>query len=165
MQNLAARRPAVNDSGRVFYLGTLFRMSLFQFLVQIILTCLAAFLGAYLTRRAEQVRHLRELRSAAYADFLRGFAKAGRAQAYTLRDGHSLVEERDASVLVADARGRISIYGGRDVINALSRFIGLGTQTQTPVGMQAFTDLCMQMRAEAGMERTEFDAISRLLFS
>jgi ATP-dependent protease HslVU (ClpYQ) peptidase subunit len=140
-------------------------MTLVQFLIQIVVTFIAAFFGAFLTRRTERFKHLQELRSTAYADFLRGFAKVGRAQSDTMRDERSMLEELEGRVIVTDSRSRIAIYGGKDVVHALSKFIGLGTQTHTPEGMQAFAELCMLMRAEAGMGRASFDDISRVLFS
>lgn len=140
-------------------------MSLVQFLVQIVATFIAAFFGASLTRRTEQFKHLQSLRSAAYSDFLRGFARVGRAQSDAMRDERSLLEELEGRVIVTDSRSRIAIYGGKNVVHAFSKFIGLGTQTHTPQGMQAFAELCMLMRAEAGMERASFEDISQVLFS
>jgi len=43
--------------------------------VTFIAASLGAIFGAFLTRRIEQFKHLQELRSKAYADFLRGSAK------------------------------------------------------------------------------------------
>jgi hypothetical protein len=55
-------------------------MTLQQLLIQTAVTFVAAGLGAifgaFLTRRTERFKHLQELRSAAYADFLRGVATA-----------------------------------------------------------------------------------------
>jgi ATP-dependent protease HslVU (ClpYQ) peptidase subunit len=133
--------------------------------VTFVAASLGAIFGAFLARRMERFKHLQELRSTAYADFLRGFAKAARAQSDTMRDERSMLEELEGRVIVTDSRSRIAIYGGKDVVHALSKFIKLGTQTQNPDGMQAFTELCMSMRSEAGMERTSFDDIDKVLFS
>lgn len=102
-------------------------MNLTQVLIQIVLTFVAAFSGAFLTRRTEQFKHLQELRSAAYADFLRGFAKVGRAQSDAMRDDRSMLEELEGRVIVTDSRSRIAIYGGRGVVQAMSQFISHGT--------------------------------------
>jgi hypothetical protein len=129
-------------------------MSLTQLLVQTGVTFVAASLGAifgaFLTRRTEKFKHLQELRSAAYVDFLRAFARVGRAQSDKMQGERSALEELEGRVIVTDARSRIAIYGGKAVVHALSKFISLGTQTLTAEGMQAFTELCMLMRAEAG---------------
>jgi hypothetical protein len=144
-------------------------MHLVQFLIQASVTFVAAGLGAifgaFLTRRTERYKHLQDLRSGAYSDFLRGFARVGRAQSDKMRDERSMLEELEGRVLVTDSRSRIAIYGGKSVVHAFSKFIELGTQTRTPEGMRAFTDLCGLMRAEAGMEEASFDDIHRLLFS
>jgi hypothetical protein len=144
-------------------------MSLTQLLIQTGVTFVAASLGAifgaFLARRTETFKHLQELRSAAYADFLRGFARVGRAQSDKMRDERSAVEELDGRVLVTDSRSGIAIYGGKEVVHALSRFISLGTQTLTLEGMQAFAELCMLMREETGKEQASFDDVSKVLFS
>jgi hypothetical protein len=125
-----------------------------QLLVQTALTLIAAglgsILGAFLARYTEQFKHLQELRSAAYTDFLRGVARAA---------------EQGGVALVADSRARIAIYGGKAVLRSLSEFIALGAQTQNREGMQAFADLCGVMRAESGREQVPVRDISTVLFS
>jgi hypothetical protein len=144
-------------------------MTLTQLLIQTAVTFVAASIGAifgaFLTRRTETFKHLQELRSTAYADFLRGFAKVGRAQMDTARDERSGLEELEGRVIVTDARSRIAIYGGEDVVHALSKFISLGTQTLNPEGMKAFADLCAMMRAETGRESVSVEDITKVLFS
>jgi hypothetical protein len=129
-------------------------MTLTQLLIQTGVTFFAASLGAifgaFLTRRTEKFKHLQELRSAAYTDFLRGVATAA---------------EQSGIALVADARARIAIYGGKDVVHSLSEFITLGAQTQNREGMQAFADLCRVMRAETGWGHAPVEEITKVLFS
>ncbi len=129
-------------------------MSVTQLLIQTAVTFVAAtsgaFLGAFLTRRTERFKHLQELRSAAYTDFLRGVANAA---------------EQSGRALVADARARISIYGGRSVVRSMSKFIALGGQTRNPEGMQAFAEVCRLMRVETGRETVPVEEITKLLFN
>ena len=144
-------------------------MNLTQLLIQTGVTFIAASLGAIfgalLTRRTEQFKHLQELRSAAYVDFLTGFARVTRAQNDKMKDERSRLEELEGSVTVTNSRARIAIYGGPEVVQALSKFIGLGTQTHTPEGRQAFSDLCSVMRAETGRKRAPSEDITQVLFS
>jgi hypothetical protein len=130
-------------------------MSLMQLIIQTALTFVAAtvgaFLGAFLTRRTEKFKHLQELRSAAYIDFVQGVANAA--------------QQSGGIAEVADARCRIAIYGGKSVVHSLSEFIAHGAQTCNPKGMEAFTELCRVMRAETGRELVPFQDIKRLLFS
>ncbi|MGA8271739.1 MAG: hypothetical protein WB919_09295 [Candidatus Sulfotelmatobacter sp.] len=130
-------------------------MSVTQLIAQTAFTFIAAivgaFLGAFLTRRTERFKHLQELRSAAYADFIRGVATAA--------------QQQGGMALVADARGRIAIYGGESVVHSLAEFIALGVQTQNTEGMIAFAELCMAMRAETGRRRVPFEEIRQLLFN
>ncbi len=126
---------------------------------------LGAILGAFLTRHTERFKHLQELRSTAYADFLRGFAKVGRAQIDGDRGERSKLEELEGRIVVADSRSRIAIYGSPDVLRALSKFIRLGTQSIRPEGMQAFAELCSLMRREAIKHHASLDDVHTVLFS
>jgi hypothetical protein len=129
-------------------------MTLKRLFVQTAITFVAAglgsILGAYLTRRTERFKHLQELRSAAYTDFLRGVATAS---------------EQQGRALVADSRARIAIYGGQSVVHSLSQFIALGGQTRDVNGMQAFAELCMVMRAETGRGQVPVEDIQQVLFN
>jgi ATP-dependent protease HslVU (ClpYQ) peptidase subunit len=138
-------------------------MTVTQLIIQISVTFVAAYFGAFLARRTEKFKHLQELRSAAYADFVRGVAQAAeRAQS----DGMPTTPEQPRGMaLVADSRARIAIYGGKDVVHSLSEFIALGAQTCNSDGMQAFANLCRSMRAETGRERVSIENIKRILFS
>jgi hypothetical protein len=130
-------------------------MNVTQLIAQTAVTFIAAtvgaFLGSFLTRRTERFKHLQELRSAAYIDFVSGVANAAH------RTG-GIAE-------VADARCRIAIYGGKGVVRSLSGFIARGAQTRNREGMQAFAELCRAMRAETGREYASFEDINRILFS
>lgn len=139
-------------------------MTIFQFAIQIVLTFVAAFLGAFLTRWTEQQKHVRELRSIAYTDFLRGFARVGRAQSDEMPRERREQEELEGRALVTDARARIVIYGGRAVVHALSQFANSGMHTLSPEGMKQFAWLCAQMRAEAGKEQVSSQDIGTVLF-
>ena len=140
------------------------RELLFQTAVTFIAASLGAILGSLLTLRTERFKHLQELRSTAYVDFLRGFARVTRAQNEKMKDEHSMLEEREGNVTVTDSRARIAIYGGHDVVQALSRFIDLGTQTHTLEGRKAFVDLCSVMRTETGRKHALPEDIKVVLF-
>ena len=137
-------------------------MTLPQLLLQTAVTFAAASLGAifgaYLTRRTERFKHLQELRSAAYADFVRGVAGAA-------EQSHAHNTATGGIALVADARARIAIYGGKGVVHSLSEFIALGAQTCNAHGMQAFAELCTSMRAVTGREHLPVEEISKILFN
>lgn len=126
---------------------------------------LGAIFGAILTRRTERFKHLQEMRSNAYVDFLRGFARVIRAQNDKLKDERSVLEEREGLVIMTDSRARIAVYGDHEVVQALSKFISLGTQTRTVEGMKAYADLCSIMRRETGRKCTPSEDIMQVLFS
>lgn len=139
-----------------------------QLLVQTGVTFVAAgagsILGAFLARRNDHFKHVLELRSAAYADFLRGFARVGRAQVDRGDAARSKLEELEGRAMVTDSRSRIVIYGSAAVVRALAQFTRRGTQTLTPEGMQAFAEMCSLMREEASQRGTPREDIETALF-
>lgn len=122
-------------------------------------------IGAFLARWINKSKHLQELRSAAYVDFLRGFGKVAISQGEAVRDQRNHLEEHEGKIIVADAKARIGIYGSRAVVHAVSIFVSRGSQTRTREGMQAFTEVCELMRSEAVSERASFEGLNMLLFS
>lgn len=64
----------------------------------------------FFTRRHENQRYHRELRTQAYLDYLKGFAELAH-----LNDPQGS-QERDAYARVADAKARICLYGSRAVM-------------------------------------------------
>ena len=126
---------------------------------------IGAIIGAFLTLRVNQSKHLQELRSAAYVDFLRGLAKVAIAQKDSLRDERSFLEQRDGMILLADAKARIGVYGSSQVVRALALFVSHGNQTRTDEGMDALTRLCELMRKESVNEDVPFGDLSKMLFN
>jgi hypothetical protein len=125
---------------------------------------LGAVFGAFLTRRIEQFKHIQELRSKAYSDFLRGSAKVAIAQHNDQRSDRSKLAILEGLETVADSRARIVIYGSPEVLRSLARFANLGTQTISKEGMQAFAELCSLMREEAIESSASLDDIRTVLF-
>lgn len=143
-------------------------MNTSQLVIQTALTFVAAglgaIIGALLARRNEQFKHVQELRAAAYADFLRGFAKACRAQLDGSGDSRR-EEELEGRMLLADSRSRIAIYGSPGVLRSLAKFTNHGTQTETPEGMRSFAELCSLMRGHDGAKSVvSVDDIETVLF-
>ncbi|HZS28451.1 MAG TPA: hypothetical protein VFB76_14570 [Candidatus Angelobacter sp.] len=144
-------------------------MSVNQMFLQAVLTFVAAALGAifgaFLTRWTERFKQLQSLRATAYVDFLRGVAKLAIVQKDAIRDKESFLEERDASITVADAKARIAIYGGPNVVKALSTFIKGGAVLNSPERMDSFAKMCTLMRNDSANEQVAIEDVRRLLFS
>jgi hypothetical protein len=138
-----------------------------QLLIQTGITFIAASLGTFLTsllgRRTEKFKHLQELRSSAYANFLTGFAKVTRVQNDLMREEDSLREVFEGTVIVTHARAQIAIYGGSEVVASLANFVRCGTQTETLEGRKAFAELCATMREEVGRP-AQFEDVETILF-
>ncbi len=126
---------------------------------------MGAIFGAFLTRWTDRYKSLQELRAAAYADFLRGVTALAIIQREAVRDGQSFLDERNSLMIVADAKARIAIYGGKAVVRALSTFLDGGAVLDTPERFHKFTEMCELMRKESNTQRASFEDIHKLLFS
>lgn len=143
-------------------------MNTTQLLIQTGVTFVAAGLGAifgaFLARRNEQFKHIQELRSAAYADFLRGFARVCRAQMDGGQDERSKLEELEGRAIVSDSRSRIVVYGSAPVVSSVAKFTLRGTETVTPEGKEAFAEMCSIMRAESAGQSAPIADVKATLF-
>jgi hypothetical protein len=142
-----------------------------QFLVQNSLTFVAAALGAifgaFLTRWTDRYKHLQELRTTAYVDFIRGVSTLAVVQRDTVRNEQTFLEARAATITVADAKARIAIYGSKAVVRALSQFLDGGAVLDTEERLRKFAEICVLMRNEGNtlLQRGAFEDVHKLLFS
>jgi hypothetical protein len=97
-----------------------------------------ATLQFLLSRAANREKHTEDLRSKAYADFLRAVAAA-----VHLRSDEDL---RDVHRDVADAKARIAIYGSASVVGALARFEEVGAVLTVGPPLGAFIAVVSSMR-------------------
>jgi len=100
---------------------------------------LGAALQFWLSRTAQREKHIADLQSQAYADYLRAVAGAAH-----LRSDEDL---RDAHREAADAKARIAVYGSASVIRALSRFEEAGAVLSDVRAGRAFLSLVSSMRS------------------
>lgn len=101
-----------------------------------------AVIGAALSRWTDRARHHEELRSKAYADYLRAVASAAHLR--------SDDDERDAFREASDAKARIAVYGSADVIRALARFEEAGANLSSREAINGFVSLVSAMRPTKG---------------
>lgn len=90
------------------------------------------------SRANERDRQVNQLRDEAYADYLRAVAASAH-----LRSDDDLVEALKAA---ADAKARIVVYGASEVIAALARFEGAGSNLTSESSVVAFVALIGAMR-------------------
>lgn len=100
---------------------------------------LGAVLQLWLSRTAQREKHAANLRSQAYADYLRAVAAAAH-----LRSDEDL---RDAHGEAADAKARIAVYGSASVIRALSQFEKAWAVLTNARSGRAFLSLVSSMRS------------------
>lgn len=120
--------------------------------------------GAFITRWTDRFKTLQELRADAYVDFIRGVSELAILQSEATRDGESFLAERNSKMTVASAKARIAIYGGKNVVRALSTFLNGGAVLNTSERLHKFAELCELMRKESNSQKATFEDIHKLLF-
>lgn len=109
----------------------------------------------YLTRRSESIKHLQSLKTGAYVDFIRGVAGLATIAKRVQKSPEQNAQGWDFTVLVADAKSRIAIYGGKEVVSSLASFLRVGSVIDSPERAKAFTEVCQKMRADSGHGKSQ----------
>jgi hypothetical protein len=116
-----------------------------------ILSFLGVVIGAslqyYFTRHIENQRHLRDLRSKAYMDYLNCVTDLAQ-----FRPKENSKERIELSAKTGDAKARICLYGSNKAITAFSQFEELGATMNTDEQRQSFTNMVSIMRMDSGSE-------------
>ncbi|MCR4377640.1 MAG: hypothetical protein NUV50_06045 [Rhodospirillales bacterium] len=108
---------------------------------------IGASLQYFFTRHIENQRHIRDLRSKAYMDYLKTVSESA---IYNPKENSK--ERVDLMAKTADAKSRICLYGSKKAIHAFSRFEELGAKLNTKDQHQSFTDMVGTMRLDSGSE-------------
>lgn len=127
--------------------------ALISALVAVCVSLAVVFLG----RRTETLKLQQNLRTAAYVDFIRAVAELAILQRAPLQDEEHLRQLDGAIVRVTDAKARIAIYGGKEAITALAKFLRGGRALDSPERRKAFTAICQRFRSDG---RPKLDAVS-----
>ena len=118
-----------------------------------LLPLLGVIVGAGLqyliTRLAETRRHLRDLRTSAYIDYLRCISESPRLREQDRKARSELLDRTVA------AKARICIYGSAAVVKALSEFEEVGAQIDTQERADHFLGVVKLMRSESGVDQRE----------
>lgn len=104
-----------------------------------------ASLQYFFTRHIENQRHIRELRSKAYMDFLKTVCELA---TFRPKDGTS--ERAELSGRTADAKARICLYGSAEVIRSYSKWEVLGPTMNSEEQRSAFIEMVKFMRTDSG---------------
>jgi len=119
------------------------------------LTAIFSFLGVMVgaslqyifTRHIERQRHLRDLRSRAYMDYLNCVCQQAQ---FMHKEGTK--ERQELFTRTADAKARICLYGSNEAIQAFSAFEKLGASMGSDEQRRAFTKMVAIMRTDSGSE-------------
>lgn len=106
---------------------------------------IGASLQYYFTRHIENQKHLRELRSKSYMDYLKCVCEQAQ-----FKFKPNSKERMDLFSRAADAKSRICLYGSNEVIDAFAQFERLGAIIKTQEQMRAFTKMVSIMRIDSG---------------
>jgi hypothetical protein len=105
---------------------------------------LQASLQFFFGRRIEMSKQFKLLQTQAYVDFVKGWAGMGRAQFFEDKE-----KEIEYTILTAETRARISIYGSQRVVKKLAEFFREHNETVSEQGGKAFAELISIMREES----------------
>ncbi len=109
-----------------------------------------AILQYYFTRLIEHQRHVRDLRSQAFIDYINSVSE--QAQFHPKMGSN---EQKEIYCRTANAKGRICLYGSKKVISAFSKFEELGAGMNTPEQREAFIKMISLMRIDSGSKDCE----------
>src|SRR5690348_3619994 len=82
-----------------------------QYLVPALIAAIVSVMVVFLSRRSETKKHLELLRTTAYVDFVRGVAGLAVLQKRPIDTKEEFLKGNELTMLVADAKARIALYG------------------------------------------------------
>jgi hypothetical protein len=106
---------------------------------------IGAILQYFFTKHVEHLKHAKELKSRAYADYLNAISEDASHHYET-----GSAEQKKVYSKIADAKARICLYGSREVVTAYSEFLALGGVFNTQEQRVAFTKVFSLMREDSG---------------
>lgn len=120
-------------------------------LVSIAGIILGAALQYIFTRVLEDRRHRRDLRTQAYADYLRAVSDSQ----------HLSLESSEAEIFarLTDAKARICLYGSRHVLELIAEFERLGAQIRSEDQSAAFVGMISAMRESSDVSPKNLRAV------
>jgi hypothetical protein len=124
-----------------------------QFLVPALIAAIISVSVVFLGRRSETKKHLESLRTTAYVDFVRGVAGLAVVQkkypfGFDSTSKEDYLKSVDLTMLVADAKARIALYGSKPVVSSLAKFLRAGVALDSPERGKEFTAICQKMRSD-----------------
>ncbi|PCJ43634.1 MAG: hypothetical protein COA71_01815 [SAR86 cluster bacterium] len=108
---------------------------------------IGASLQYFFTRHIESQRHVRDLRSKAYMDYLKCVCEQAQ-----FRPKIGTQEQKELFSRTGDAKARICLYGSKQAVSAFSSFEELGAGMVSKEQREAFTAMVSIMRTDSGSE-------------
>lgn len=108
---------------------------------------IGASLQYVFTRHIDSQRHLRDLRSNAYMDYLKCVCEQAQ-----FRFKENTKERQELFSRTGDAKARICLYGSNSAIEEFANFEKLGASMGSEEQRKAFTKMVSIMRSDSGSE-------------
>ncbi len=103
-----------------------------------------AILQFLFTRHLDSVKHQRDLRTKAYADYLLCVSENA-----NLGHKKNTPEARELAAKIADAKARIALYGNSAVVSAFAAFERLDANINSDEQAQCFVEMVSAMREDS----------------
>lgn len=117
---------------------------------------LGATLQFLFGKSAEASKQFKLLQTQTYVDFLKGWSGMGRAQFFGDKE-----REIEFTILLSEARAKISVYGSRRVVKTLAEFLDKYNENYSNEGKEAFA-LLIQIMREESLSRKDFVSIEEI---
>lgn len=115
-------------------------IELMKYILPVIGVIIGALLQFFFSKRSELKKQENLLKISAYSDLIKGMAGMAISQKYK-----NSSQEMEYTMLVADAKSRICIYGDNSVIEKISSFFKKGGTVNSNTH-KAFVDIIMEIR-------------------
>ena len=116
--------------------------------VPAVIAAVVSLAVVFLSRRSETKKHLESLRTTAYVDFVRGVAGLAVLQKGPIDSKEEFLKGAELTILVADAKARIALYGSTSVVSSMANFLRAGVVLDSPERGKEFTAICQKMRGD-----------------
>lgn len=120
----------------------------FQTFVSAAIAAIVSVSVVFLSRRSETKKHLETLRTTAYVDFVRGVAGWLVLNKHPIDSKENFLRGTELTMLMADAKARIALYGSKSVVSSLAKFLRAGVVLDSPERAKEFTAVCQKMRSD-----------------
>jgi flagellar motor component MotA len=112
-------------------------------LVALVGIVIGAILQYIFSRSTESLKQHQTLKAQSYVDFVKSLAGITIAQRH-----HNKGRELESTILLADSKARVAIYGSKSVIESIANFFSRYGEITSPESITSFIEIIQKMRSE-----------------